>query len=189
MSPRSLTFNPDVSPIDALFARWVKLYVTQANIEDDDEAEPYQQPLIDVEKEMEAQPLVTMQDFFCHQVTTSCFGDFGDTISQERRQQIFALAMTEVNERENLLALIEQHKVAFNAAQTFHKDTGRETDGDPEFDALCEREFYLLNAVVAYPAAAISNIVLKGRYLAAVQAVGGLGYERAQLFVASLGVN
>jgi len=183
---RPLVFNPDVSPVEALFANWAKTYIAQAHL-DDDEAEPFQQPLIDLEKAIDKQPLVTMQDFFCHQMTSSCFGDFGDTMTPERREQIYVVAMAEVNERESLLAAIELHKAAYDRCDRFTTVTGRITDDDDEFLALCSQEVSLIRAVVAHPTMAVSNIVLKGRYLAAVQAVGGLCFEHAQAFVASIG--
>lgn len=183
---RPVVFNPDASPVETLFANWVKTYIAQVEL-DDEEAEPFQQPLIDLEKAIDKQPLVSMQDFFRHQITSSCFGDFGDTITPERRQQIYAVAMAEVNEREGLLAAIELHKAAYDRCDRFTTDTGRATDDDEEFLSLCDQEAALIKAVVAHPAVAISNIVLKGRYLAAVQAVGGLCFEHAQAFVASIG--
>jgi hypothetical protein len=182
---KPIVFNPDAQPVETLFAKWVKLYIAQAKL-DDDEAEPLQQPLSDLEKAIDAQPLVTIRDFSCHLMASSCFGDFGDTHGPERRKEIYAAAMTEVDERESLLAAIEQHRAVYDRCERFSTDTGRVTDGDPEFEALSAREFELLNVVVEHPTTGISNIVLKGRYLAAVQNVGGLGFEQAQAFIGTL---
>lgn len=181
---KPIVFNPDTQPVETLFAKWVKLYIAQAKL-DDDEAEPLQQPLSDLEKAIDAQPLVTMRDFSCHLMASSCFGDFGDTHGPERRKEIYAAALTEVDERESLLAAIEQHRAIYDRCDRFSTDTGRETDDDPEFEVLSIQELELLKAVTAHPTVAISNIVLKGKYLAAVQAVGGLGFENAQAFVAT----
>jgi hypothetical protein len=185
MSPRSVVFNPDASLIEALFAKWVKLYVTQAPL-DDAEAESFEQPLIDLEKALEAETGETMQDFQLQLMAGTCFGDGSYTYKCER-SDIFAVAMAEVNERESLLIAIEAHRDGYDVCETFSTDDASDTDENETFRLLCVREQELLAAVIKHPATAVSNMIQKGRYLAAVQAVGGLGFEDAEAFVASFG--
>lgn len=97
----------------------------------------------------------------------------------------------ETKERESLLALIDEHK-AVN--QAFKDLLHLHDDDSPEFAAkggpdLSSREVEILNAVVDYPTSSINNIILKGRYLAALQAAGDLGFEQAEAFVKTFGIN
>ncbi len=179
---KTVTFNPDLPPILGLYARWLPLYIGQSKM-DDDEAEPFQAPLCELEKAIADQPITTMQEFYLQQTAQTCVGTMCSNFDNQQRDALFAVAMAEHAERESLLALIDQHQKVFNATQTFPEDTGRATDDDPGFAALSNQEYDLLWEVIKHPTASISNIIVKGRYLAALRAVGGLGYENAEAFV------
>lgn len=170
------------SPIAVLYAKWLPIYIGQAKLDDAD-AEPFQQPLIDVEKAAAQATPTSMQDFFRNQAIQTCLGTMCSEFTDQQRDELFAVAMAEANERESIISLIEQHARIFNATQTFAEGVGGTAAGNPEFDALCDKELELLNALVNFPSSSIENIVLKGRHLAALQKCGGLSHDLAEDFV------
>ncbi|UIK05031.1 hypothetical protein [Neorhizobium galegae] len=170
-------FNPAASPLADLYAQWVPLYLAQRTL-DDEAAAPLQEPLLALEKAIEDQPITTMQDFHYHQTAMSCFGNLCPDYSGDRLKGIVDLALAEAKEREDLLAMIDQHKAGYRACEDYPGETE-----EPEFAILSDRELELLDALVEHPLRSIGNIILRGRYLAALHEAGWLGYEQAQAFL------
>lgn len=180
--PPTIETSLNESPIAAIYSKWLPIYVGQAKL-DDEKAEPSQKPLIELEKASDSEPALSMQDFFHQLAIRTCLGNMCSDFTDQQRDEIFAFAMAEAKEREGILSLIEQHMRIFDATQSFAEEIGGTAAGNPEFDALCDKELELLNALVNFPSSSIDNIVLKGRHLAALQKCGGLSHDLAEDFV------
>lgn len=183
---KPFTFDPHPSLSSALFAAWVPMYVAQATM-DDEEAEPLQDALCKLETAIHDQPMTTLQDFFVNHTTLTCFGSMAADYSQEQRDAIHAAAMAAMKECDEVLALIAQH---IENEGKFCALLDEYDDDTPEYAAiggeeLSDRGLKLIKAIASYPAASFDAIMLKGRYLAARRAHGGLAYEDAFLFVES----
>lgn len=183
---KPFTFDPQSSRLAALFAEWLPMYVGQARM-DDDQAEPFQQPLCDLEKAINDHPITSLQDFFLHHAAKTCFGTMEADYSLEQMYAVHAAAMAELRERESLLALINEH-IANEAS--FDEVLDHHQTGTPEFedaggDHLSMRGIELMLAIAAHPATSFETVILKGRYFAARRASGDLGHREAFAFADS----
>lgn len=187
---KPFTFTPQPSRLPALFAEWVPMYIGQARM-DDDEAEPFQQPLCDLEKAIDDRPITTLQDFFVKHTVVTCFGSMAADYNLDDRDIIHAAAMAAAKERESLLALINEHIA--NEAK-FEEVLDHHETGTPEFqqaggDELSSRGINLMLAIAAHPATSFETVMLKGRYFASRHANGDLGRPEAFAFAASFSDN
>lgn len=183
---KPFTFDPQPSVIADLFAKWIPLYVAQRPM-DDDEAEPYQDPLCKLETAVADQSITSLQDFFLHHTTQTCLGSMAADYSVETINAVCAIALAEAQEREALLALINEH---IDNETRFCATLDEHDDDSPEFaakggDDLSTRGIELIHAIAMHPATSFEAILLKGRYLAARRARGDLSYEVAFAFVES----
>ena len=183
---KPLTFNPQPNLLAGLFAKWAPLYVKQRPM-GDEEAEPFQAELCDIEKQIGHQPIKSMQDFYRHHTTMTCLGSMAGDYTVETTNAVAAIAVAEADELQSLQDAIAEHIRVYdelNALLAVH-------DGDePVFEskggkALADRDNELLNAIARHPARSYEAIVLKGRYFAARQARGDLGFYHAEAFIAS----
>ncbi|WP_320194994.1 hypothetical protein RMR10_012075 [Agrobacterium rosae] len=180
------SFDPSAPALTAIFSEWAVTYIGQAKM-DDDNAEPFQEPLAKLETAASALPFASMQDFFHQQTIQSCLGSMCSDLDADQRDAVYALAIAESDERKTLLAMIYEHQTKLKATEALDA----EDDGDMSEvwenarAELGQRENSLLMTIASYPAISIDNIVLKGRYLAALHANHALGYEFAEAFVES----
>lgn len=183
---KPFTFNPQPNALAELFAKWLPMYVGQARM-DDDEAEPFQDPLCELERAISDQPIATMQDFYLHHAAGSCFGTMSVDYSQDVYSAVYAAALAETKERDDLLALINEH---IDDRKKFSELLDQYDDDTPEFAEkggveMSARGVELIDAIAAYPCKSFEAVMLKGRYLAARRAQGDLSYEEAFAFVES----
>ena len=172
-------FDPEPSAINALYAKWLPLYVAQATA-DDEAAEPFQAQLIELEKAMDAVPFTSMQEYHLQQAVQTCLGSMAnlDGIQAAEARRI---AMAEGDEREELLALIKEHRATLDASEAITPEDFEEAGGGE----IGQKEVALLMQVASFPAVSAETILLKGRYLAALHANHSLGFEFAEAFVES----
>jgi hypothetical protein len=181
-----IQFRPDESPIASLFEKWRVIYTTQYEL-DDAEADEFTAELLEAERKMRAIPSLTMQEFFYSMTAASCFGQFAPDDDPASVSRVMCIAGQEAKERRELVELIDQHRGAYIALDGL---LGRHDSRSKEYkhaggDAIARQETDALSALISLPCVSIANVVLKGRYLAALQATGALGFEDAEAFVRS----
>ncbi len=180
------SFDPATPALTAIFSEWAVTYVGQAKMGDDD-AEPFQEPLVKLETAASALPFASMQDFFHQQTIQACLGSMCSDLDADQRDAVYALAIAEADERKTLLAMIDEHQTKLKATEALDA----EDDGDMSEawenarTELGNAENAFLMKIATYPTRSIDTIVLKGRYLAALQANHALGFEFAEAFVES----
>lgn len=183
---KPFTFNPQPNLMAALFAKWAPLYVKQRPM-DDEEAEPFQDELCDIEKQIGHLPINSMQDFYLHHTTMTCLGSMAGDYTVEVTNAVAAIAVAEEEERQSLQDAIAEHIRVYDDLNAL---LAKHDGDDPAFEsaggkALADRDNDLLYVIARHAARSHEAMVLKARYFAARQARGDLGFFHAEAFIAS----